>query len=108
MSQANRSVDPARPLSVPDMVDDYVRRQQALELEARELAHLQAELLNAAEREASAIVTDARAKVSRALVEARRELLNLASRVRRVADLDVEHRALVLPHGGQDAASHLA
>ncbi len=73
---------PAPPrVSVPEMLDDYRRRREAFETQARELADLQHEVLDAAAREGAGIVADARARIARILADARRDLLNLAKRV---------------------------
>jgi uncharacterized protein DUF4115 len=81
-------------VTVPAMIDDYQQRRETLEAQARELAQLQHDVLAAAEREGSAIVADARAKVASILVDARRDLLNLITRVETIAGTKDDLRGL--------------
>ena len=86
MSEDDRPTPPESADSVLDMLEDYRRRQEALQTQARELADLQREVLQAAVRESTAIVADARAKIARIVVDARRELLNLTTRLEGIPD----------------------
>jgi len=76
------------------MLDDYRRRREAFETQARELADLHREVVSAAGRESSAIVLEARAKIARIVAEARRDLLSLSKRLEGVPEIDDQRRAL--------------
>src|SRR5262245_66389066 len=94
MNEDDRLTSPPSRVSVPDMLDDYRRRRDAFETQARELADLHREALSAAGREGSAIVTDARAKIARIVADARRDLLSLSKRLEGVPEIDDQRRAL--------------
>jgi len=87
------SPTPSR-VSVPEMLDDYRRRRDAFETQARELADLHREVLSATGREGAAIVADARARVARVVAEARRDLLDLSKRLEGVPEIDDQRQAL--------------
>ena len=72
--------------NVPDFVHDFRKQQDVLQHQAGELARLRAELLNAAEREAVGIVSGARAEIRRIIVNARRELLGLATQIHTITE----------------------
>ena len=86
MIEDDRPTRPESADSVLDMLEDYRRRHEALQTQTRELADLQREVLQAAVRESTAIVADARAKIARVVADARRELLNLTRRLEGVPD----------------------
>ena len=88
--------DPRNP-PVVDLLDDYRRRREALQTEARELAKLQADVLSAAERDGAAIVASARTRIAQILSESRRDLQHLARRIEGVARLEREEPSAVLP-----------
>src|SRR5262245_33104460 len=94
MSENDRLTSPPSRVSVPDMLDDYRRRRDAFETQARELADLHREVLSATGREGTAIVSDARAKIARIVADARRDLLSLSKRLEGVPEIDEERRAL--------------
>jgi hypothetical protein len=76
--------DPAGASSVPDLVTDYRTQLDALRAQARDLVHMRADVLSAAERESQAIVAAARRDVRDIIVNARRELLVLAAQIQAV------------------------
>src|SRR5580765_3843771 len=78
---ASQDRPPSPQTNVPDLIDDYRRQQEALHAQTQEVSRRRAEILAAAELEASRIVTTARAGIRRLIVDARRELLGLASQV---------------------------
>src|SRR5262245_59892788 len=91
---------PSQAGNVPEMLEDYRRRRETLETQARELAQLQEDMLKAAERESGAIVSSTRARIASILAEARRALAALASRVEAIAGPEEEQKPLMpLPRG---------
>jgi hypothetical protein len=94
--------DPVSPTTptVPALVDDYRRQQEAWRLHALELSRLKAEALTAAEHEAATIVTNARAEIRRIIVTARRELHGLAAQIKTLSDAQVEWPARQGPVSG--------
>jgi hypothetical protein len=66
---------------VADLVDTYRSRQDLLHAQQRELAALEQQIFEAAERESQQIITNARQRVRTILLEARRELLVLTAQV---------------------------
>jgi hypothetical protein len=68
--------------TVPALIHDYRAQREAWREQARNLARMREEVLQAADREAKDIVTAARTEVRRILLKARRDLLVLAAQVR--------------------------
>src|SRR5262245_54654067 len=66
---------------VPNLLDDYRRQGEALRHQADQTSRLRGEVLLAADQEALNIVTTARAQIRRIVVNARRELLQLAEQI---------------------------
>ena len=78
---------PAPPTAgVPDLINDYRAQQNAWRQWESQLERLHDQILAAAERDAAKIVSATRADIRRRLVEARRDLLALASQVRVVTE----------------------
>src|SRR5262245_31464317 len=110
MSDLARSSSPSTrsgppPPGTSDLLDDYRRRREALREEARQLAHLQAEVLGAAERDASAILADARTAIGHIISEARRDLQDLSKRVEVIASVEEEERGFRSSTASVDAAA---
>ena len=81
LSDPSNLSNPSNLSSVPELIDDYRRQEEALRKHERQLDRLRAELATAAGREATAIVMNARAEIRRILITARRELLGLAEQI---------------------------
>ncbi len=76
--------------SVPNLVDQYRRQQEELRARATEIARLKTEVLRVAEVEAAEIVASARADIRRVIVDARRELLELATQIQTITSTHEE------------------
>ena len=90
-------VSPATPApssGVDGLLEDFRRRREALWQEASQLAQLQAEVLGATERDAAAILVDARMAIGHILNEARRDLKALSKRVDVIARVEEEEQAV--------------
>ena len=75
---------PATRRSMPELLENYEAEYARLVAQSRELARLRERVLDSAEREAAAIMADARHEVRRVLVNARRELVVLAAQLQAV------------------------
>jgi len=75
---------PERDAPMPELLEDYKARRVRLMAETRELERLRQHVRSSAEREAAAIVTNARRNVRQVLLEARRELLVLVAQLQAV------------------------
>jgi hypothetical protein len=106
MSDADHFTSPEPRLSVPDRLDDYRRRREALDTQARELVELHRDLLDAVARDAAVFVADARAKVARALADARADLLRLKRRLEIIAQGQPGRAGVWTPPLADAAAQH--
>ena len=99
MAMSGHHDPPAPPsASVSDLISHYRAQKDAWREWENQLERLHNQILSAAERQAATIVTTARADILRILVEARRELFVLTSKVRAVTD----------PQEGPDARADAA
>jgi len=88
MAEPERTLRDAPAINVPDKIDEYQRRLEALRSQTRELAQLRSDVLNAAQRDATTIVAEARSGISRILVDARRNLQHLIEQVDAIGATD--------------------
>lgn len=75
--------------NVSDLVANFLRHRDALRAQANELARLRADVLSAADREASGILATARAEIRQSIVRARHDLSRLVAQVQAADHLDM-------------------